>query len=1095
MKNILTRLSAVILLMLAVPVGVLAQRTITGVILSSEDHEPLIGASVSVSQTQLKKAGVQAKTWGAVTDIDGKFSLAIPAGVSEIECRSVGFNPRTIFLVDGVDSYDLVLDPASELLNDVVVTGYQTIEKRKLTASITKIDIDENTIGSVMSIDQALAGQVAGLASVQSSGSPGAPLKIRIRGTSSLQGTQDPLWVIDGVPMNGTEVPSTDELKDIDNLYQSSIAGLNPADIESITVLKDAAATAIYGTRAANGVIVITTKNGRQGKPEISFSTRLTYSPKPDIKRLNLLNADEKVNLELDLLASDFTYRDNKGEVARILSAAGLTDTYRTGGWNALPEHVRSQINALRAVNTDWNDILFRDTFSQEYNLSISGGGDKATYYTSFGYQDESGNVPGVDMNRFNLVLKTRYRLSEKFKVGASVFVNRRMNKSYLTDNDGFSNPVYYSRRANPYQLPYDEYGRYIYDTDIQGRADSDLKFNVFEERDNTERSQETIGVTALFDADLRFTDWLKATTQLGFQYDKVDSKSFASAETYAMRKEFYRTEVIGSDGIRKSFLPDGGRSVQNTSTNKQINWKAQLEFSKRLAVGHELEVMAGTEIRKTWYDALGSTAYGYDNKTLTSKPVIFPNESWARTFPLHSESVSENAYASFYATASYSLLQRYTLGASVRFDGSDLFGVDKKYRFLPLYSFSGLWRISDEPWLRESTFVNNLAVRLSYGIQGNIDKSTSSYVMGDYNNASILPGVSEDVIVLGTPPNRRLRWEKTHTANAGIDFGFADNVVNLSVDAYYRKGNDLISLKMLPLETGFMSTMVNWASMRNRGIEIALATRNISTRDFRWTTNFNLAYNENTVLNETVPYNQTTPSREGYPVNAIFAYKTAGLDADGYPLFVNKQGEKVTAEEFFKLNGAGASTLSAAEQRDLYTYIGSGDPLWSGGFINQFFYRDFDLTVNFAFNLGMYTRTQPSYSNVWFDRGMNTNRDIFDRWSPSNPGGTLPALIPDNGYRTAERNNYGEQNTYSMLDTWVKRSDHIRLQSVTLGYNLPVPVVARMGLSSIRVALEARNLCVFGSDYKNFLDPETMGNPFAQPIPKSYTFNLQVKF
>ena len=336
--------------MLAVPVGVLAQRTITGVILSSEDHEPLIGASVSVSQTQLKKAGVQAKTWGAVTDIDGKFSLAIPAGVSEIECRSVGFNPRTIFLVDGVDSYDLVLDPASELLNDVVVTGYQTIEKRKLTASITKIDIDENTIGSVMSIDQALAGQVAGLASVQSSGSPGAPLKIRIRGTSSLQGTQDPLWVIDGVPMNGTEVPSTDELKDIDNLYQSSIAGLNPADIESITVLKDAAATAIYGTRAANGVIVITTKNGRQGKPEISFSTRLTYSPKPDIKRLNLLNADEKVNLELDLLASDFTYRDNKGEVARILSAAGLTDTYRTGGWNALPEHVRSQINALRAA-------------------------------------------------------------------------------------------------------------------------------------------------------------------------------------------------------------------------------------------------------------------------------------------------------------------------------------------------------------------------------------------------------------------------------------------------------------------------------------------------------------------------------------------------------------------------------------------------------------------------------------------------------------------------------------------------------------------------------------------------------------------------
>ncbi len=946
-----------------------------------------------------------------------------------------------------------------------------------------------------MNIDQALAGQIAGLSAVQSSGSPGAPLKIRIRGTASLQGTQDPLWVIDGVPMNGTDLPSTEELKDIDNLYQSSIAGLNPADIESITVLKDAAATAIYGTRAANGVIVVTTKSGKQGKPEVTFSTRLTYSPKPNIDRLNLLTADEKVDLELDLLRSDYTYRESKGEVSRILAAAGVLDAYKSGGWSAVPASVQASINALRGINTDWNDILFRDTFNQEYNLSVSGGSDKATYYTSFGYQDEQGNVDGTSMNRFNLVLKTKYRFSESFKVGASVFLNRRKNKSYLTDNDGFTNPVYYSRRANPYQVPYDANGNYVYDTDIQGRADSDLKYNVFEERDNTEYTLETTGLTALLDADLRFTDWLRATTQLGVQIDKTDSKSYASGETYAMRKEFYRTEVIGADGNRASFLPYGGRSTESSYSNKQLTWKAQLEFAKRFNAMHELELMGGTEIRKTWYDGFSSTAYGYDKKTLTSKPVLFPNESWARLFPLHTESYTENAYVSFYANGSYSLLQRYTLGASVRFDGSDLFGVDKKYRYLPLYSFSALWRISEEPWMRESTFVQNLALRMSYGIQGNIDKSTSSFVMGDYKNESILPGIVEDVIVLGTPPNRRLRWEKTHTANVGVDAGFFGNVVNVSVDAYYRKGNDLISLKMLPLETGFMSTMVNWASMRNQGVEIALSTRNITTRDFRWTTNFNLAYNENTVLNETVPFNQTTPSREGYPVNAIFAYKTAGLDSDGMPLFVNKNGDAVSAKEYFRLNGAGASTLSAEEQRDLYTYIGSGDPLWTGGFINTFNYKNFDLTVNFAFNLKMYARIQPSYSNVWFDRGMNTNRDILDRWTPNNTSATLPALLPDNGYRSDERLNYGEQSTYSMLDTWVKRNDHVRLQSVNLGYNLPTPMLSRVGLGSVRVAFEARNLLVFGANYKNFLDPETMGNPFAQPIPKSYTFNLQVKF
>lgn len=1095
MKHLLVKYICTLLLALSLPVAAAAQRTISGVLVSSEDQEPLIGASITVSEHQLKKAGSQQKNLGVVTDLDGRFKITVPSGVSEIECRSVGFRPRTIHLVDGVNHYDLMLDPASELLGDVVVTGYQTIEKRKLTASISKLNVDQNTIGNIMNIDQALAGQVAGLSAIQSNGSPGAPLKIRIRGTSSLQGTQDPLWVIDGVPMNGTDMPSTEDLQDIDNLYQSSIAGLNPADIESITVLKDAAATAIYGTRAANGVIVITTKNGRQGKPEVSFSTRLSYSPKTNIDRLNLLTSSEKVDLELDLLGSDFTYRENKGEVSRILAAVGMLDTFKSGGWDALPASVQAQINALRGINTDWNDILFRDTFSQEYNLSVSGGGDKATYYTSFGYQDERGNVPGVSANRFNLVLKTRYRFTDNFKVGASVFLNRRKNDSYLTDNDGFTNPVYYSRRANPYQKPYDDKGNYVYDTDIQGREDSDLKFNVFEERENTDYTMETTGVTALVDADIRFTDWLRGTTQLGFQLDHTDTQSYAGAETYAMRKEFYRTEVIGSDGIRASFLPYGGRHIQNTSTNKQLTWKAQLEFARRFGLNHDLELMAGTELRKTWYNAFSSAAYGYDRKTLTSKPVIFPNESWAKTFPLHTESYLENAYASFYANGSYSFLRRYTFGASIRFDGSDLFGVDKKYRFLPLYSFSGLWRISDEPWMQGATAVDNLALRASYGIQGNIDKSTSSFVMGDYNTSSILPGVTEDIIVIGNPPNRRLRWEKTYTGNVGVDASFFGGVLNVAADAYYRKGTDLISLKMLPLETGFMSTLVNWASMRNRGIELALSTRNISTRTFRWMTNFNLAYNENTVLNETVPFNQTTPSREGYPVNAIFAYKTDGLDADGLPLFVTKDGDRVTAKEFLALNGAGASTLTAEEQRNLYTYIGSGDPLWTGGFINSFYYKNFDLTVNFAFNLKMFTRVQPSYGNVFFDRGMNTNRDILDRWSPQNPDGTLPALMPDNGYRSDERTQYGEFSLYSMLDTWVKRSDYVRLQSVNLGYNIPTNIVAKWGLSTLRVAVEARNLFVFGSNYKNFLDPETMGNHFAQPIPKSFTFNLQVKF
>ena len=1069
-----------------------ADKVITGNVIADDDKQPLIGVSVYVSADDLKKAGSNLMSLGVVTDIDGNFSISVPSGIKKLQCSYIGYTTLQIELKPGQTHYNVSLQPSSTMLNDVVVTGYQTVERRKLTAAVSKIDISEERIGTVKSVDQALSGQIAGLSAVATSGAPGSPVKIRIRGTSSLNGTQDPLWVLDGIPLEGTDIPSLESLKNIDDVQQSSIAGLNPADIADITVLKDAAATAIYGARAANGVIVITTKNGKAGKTKINFSTRLTWSPQQNIDRLNLLNASEKVDLELQLMKSNYAMNADKGEVYRILNRYNAIDTFKKNGWDALSKDAQNEINALRLINTDWNDILLQDAFSQEYNLSLSGGNEKATYYTSLGYSKEQGNIPNVASDRLNLVMKANYKVNHILKFGASVFVNRRNNDSYLA-TDGFTNPMFYARIANPYLTPYDKDGNYVYDSDIQS-GNSDLLFNTFEERQNTSNETTINSLSSIFDVELRFDDRFKITSQVGLQLDKTSREQIADQESFAMRLEHQNRR---NNGV--SFLPKkGGFDKNYENSDSQVTWKTMGTYRDTYADIHEFEIMVGSELRRTWATTLYSVGYGYDRRTMTNQPVVFPSESQA--FPLHSKTNVENAYVSAFSTMSYSLLNRYTLGGSIRFDGSDLFGVDKKYRYLPLYSVSALWRISEEPFTENAKWMDNLVIRASYGLQGNIDKNTSPYLLGKYqSNANpILPGNTEDMIVVNSAPNDKLRWEKTHSVNVGMDFAVLNQAINLSVDYYYRKGVDLIGMQMLPLETGFTSTNINWASMTNKGIEIALSTRNIHTKSFMWTTTFNFAYNQNKVLKEAIREDATYPSREGYPAGAIFAFPYAGIDENGQMTFYNKETGKVESmKEFFKIQefGFGAYDLSNEELRNKYEYIGTADSPYTGGFNNTFTYKAWELGINCIFNAGGYVRVQPSYSLTSFDRGQNTNRDILNRWTPENPNGTMPALVDSNTDMDAYFFLDGAVNPYAYSSLWVKKQNYMRIQSIRLEYELPFDLIKKLGISQATVALEGRNLFVFGSSYDNYLDPETMGNPYAQPIPKSFTFSLNLNF
>ena len=1083
MKRLLTYL----LLLICCQQLAAQERTITGKILDgSLPDEPLIGATIAIGDGKLQN--------GTVTDYNGEFTLKVPQDTKVLTVRYLGYENGKITLVDGTDHYVVTLKSASHSISEVVVTGYQKIDRRKLTASVSQLNISDESVGAIKNIDQALGGQIAGLSTLPSTGAPGAPVKIRIRGTASINGTQEPLWVLDGIPLEGTDIPNIDNLNDINDIYQTSIAGLNPTDIDNITVLKDAAATAIYGARAANGVIVITTKRGKESRPIVNFNTRLTFSPKVDINRLNLLNASEKVDLELALLASNYEYRQHKGGVANILDKLNEFNAYRAGGWNALSATAQQQINDLRDINTDWNDILFRNVFNQEYNASVSGGSDRASYYASAGYYDEQGIVKGVENNRYNFTLKGTFKINKKLTLGASIFANQRKQASFLTDTGGFTNPVYYSREANPYFQPFKADGSYNYDTNVQGRESNAPDFNIFEERANTSKRRRDYSIMSIIDAEYKINSDLKLTSQFGYQFDNYNLCRYQGGDSYAMRKEKEYATYMTSSGVQQTIFPEGGANKTTDSYRRQWLWKAMAEYNHRFAKYHDVELMLGTEVRHNITQSTSSNAYGYDARTLTTKPVVFPSQSIAERYPLHQETRLENAYVSWYATGSYTYHYRYTLGASVRFDGSDVFGVAKKYRYLPLYSVSALWRISEEKWMQPLTWISDLRLRASYGLQGNIDKSTSPYLIGTIDKASIL-GKNETMVAAETAPNPNLKWEKTSNVNLGLEAAFLDSRIHFSVDYYHRKSSDLIGIRMLPLETGFASTTINWASMKNDGWELSLSTRNIVTRDFHWTTNLNLGFNTNKIINESVAQNSTYPSRQGYPVGALFAYKTAGLDSEGYPLFLAADGSKVSAADFFKLNRYGASQLTAEQQRAQYTYMGSTDPKCSGGLINNFEYRNWQLGVNFMFNLGMKVRVQPSYSPTYFDRGLNTNRDILSRWTATNTGGTFAALMVSTPARLAEYTRYAEYNTYSMLDIWVRNSSYARMQSLRLGYKLPKKWLAKFGISSASLSLEGRNLLVIASNYNNYLDPETMGNPFAQPVAKSYIFGLNVNF
>ncbi|MEA5043933.1 MAG: SusC/RagA family TonB-linked outer membrane protein [Petrimonas sp.] len=1077
-------------------------RTITGRITDSKTNEPMIGATVFISPDEKGVANYSPQ--GVVTDYDGNFLFTLPTSVKTIVVSYVGYTAQNVILTTS-GTYNIALNEDAMLLNDVVVTGYQRIERRKLTSSVARVEADDIKQVGAPNIDQLLSGQVAGLVSTPTTGAPGAASKIRIRGTVSLSGSSDPLWVLDGIPLEGNDIPKDIlDSDNIDNLSNVSIAGLNPNDIKDITILKDAAATAIYGARAANGVIVITTKRGREGKLRINFTSDLFYTFKPQSERLNLMNASQKVDFELALAQNPMhNYRSENGEVARILKETNQLDILKKDGFSKISPEAQQKINTLRNQGFNWFDEVYRGTFNQQYGLSLSGGGNIANYYFSTGYYTEQGTTKGTSFDRFNITLNTDFNITSKLKFNVSLFANQNNRNSYVV-NGVYTNPQNYTRNVNPYFEAFDKDGKYRYDPDLMNTSDLPIPFNYIEEQKNTSYFLKAQSLKSIFEINYDLLKSLKLLSQVGLQVENNASEKYGAAESFFTRQYRESNRYRG-----KSVLPEGG-IIQNWDDRFfQYNWRNQLFFQKRFNERHDIDVMLGMEMRRNNYTEIQTKGFGFDPNSMTTKPIVFPqgfNGVHSASFRQYAKRYIENAFLSYFATASYTLNDKYTLFGSLRYDGSNLFGVDPKYRYLPLWSISGAWNAGREEFLKNIPWLSNLKVRASYGLQGNIDKETSPFVKGVWTTTGFFSGQDIPVISVTSPPNKYLRWEKTSTSNMGFDLGLFDNRVNLSFDTYYRYSQDLINSKAIPLENGFNFVNLNWAEVSNKGWEVSLSTLNVKTKSFRWYTDFNIAKNVSKVHRINTSNNDWFPSREGYPVNAVFGIKTAGLDENGIMQFKNSEGKTVSMQEFYNLQtnmwGDVSSSYSAMEFRKLFTYMGDMNPELTGGFINRFNYKNFDLSISTSFFLNRTIRATPFYYPTRIDPGLNYTTAVQQIWNADDERkGAYPRILgrnlsdPDLSMAFSWLDSYDASRSYDYYDIWMKKQSYMRVNSIRLGYTLGQDVLKSNYISSIRLSMEARNPFVLGTEYNGYFDPESYGNIYAQPIPKTISFGVNVTF
>ena len=912
--------------------------------------QPLPGVTILLKGT----------TVGCVTDSEGNFRLELPmrenivlsfsfVGMKTIEVAYSGQKEMKVVLEEEITEMEQV---------NVISTGYYDIDKSKMTGAVEVVTAREIAGKGYTSIDEVLRGTLAGVSVMNVSGRPGAQAQIRIRGVNSLTGNMEPMWIVDGMPMQGNLPTSVGVgATDLENtVLTSGIGNISPDDVESITILKDAAAAAIYGSRAANGVIVIKTKRGRVGKSYINVQSSFAISEAPK-NRLEMMNSEEKIAFERSLY-EDFPNATLRGRASLLYKGIDEGTISRADAM--------AELENMRQINTDWFDEIFRVALNHKHVVTLSGGSETTQFYSSINYSNEQGVIPNNDYKHFGATLKLTHDFNRNLRILFDVSSSLRTEKSSASA----VNPLYYATFANPYERPYDENGNYAYDYSYEPEL-SKVKdgymydFNMLKDlRENTAKTKYGSNQVNL---------QLEWKLFEGFMYSLAGTVSNTSSYT---RKEIapgsYTSKVKSwiLDLYSENEIPDNlnlGALQENTSRSFGWTVRNQIKYARELKEDHFVNIVVGHEVSAVESNSFMQYSPQYDvDKGLIGYPNLDGvNAGDLDLDRLHETSKGQDRSVSVFATASYSYKDRYVVAGSSRWDGADIIGTDN--RFSPLWNVSLKWNMHEENFMKSCRFVNVLSLRGSYGFTGSIDRNAYPFTLMTYGSLRYYDGIQLPIDVM--PGNPSVKWQKKEDRSIGLDFSLFNYRINGTVNYYCNDVNNLLGDKKIPYSTGRGSVVANLSSLRNSGWEFSLNTVNIDHENFRWTTSFNIALNDNKITDafyEKISDLYTIRRKyqiEGYPVNAWFGFKTAGINPQTgeYMIYTDAKDEDGHPKGYPYGNGyiADGSTYST---ENAY-YLGEAEPPISGGFGTTLTYKRLSLNAQFAFMTGHKIKSFKSYN------------------------------------------------------------------------------------------------------------------------------------